>query len=160
MNSIRTNIIIWTGPGIIFMVLIMALPFRSFAANGTISGRVTDATTNEGLGWASVKIVNTPQGSTTDREGYYSLNLPAGSYTLRASYLGYKESEKTVIVKDNENIVLNFELLYSSLSADTVVISMQISGQLAAINEQLASNKIVNVVSAEKNGRVARCKRR
>jgi len=149
INAIQ-NSSTWMGQRILFLVLIIALSLGSIAAKGTISGRVTDATTKKGLGWANVKIVGTPQGTTTGQEGDYSLNLAAGSYTIQATYLGYQESEKSVTVKDNEKIELNFELIFNAISADTIEISMQISGQLAAINEQLASNKIVNVVSAEK----------
>ncbi len=119
------------------------------ALSGKIRGKVTDEATGEGLPWASVLIEGTTLGVATDADGRYELSLEPRTYRVVASYLGYVESARTVTVQDNATTELDFALTYGNDLA-AVTISVQASGQIAAINEQLASNKIVNVVSAEK----------
>ena len=52
----------------------------------TITGKVTDATTGEGIAGASVKLLNTDQGTSTTTEGTFSLE---GKGTLQISSVGY-----------------------------------------------------------------------
>ena len=57
----------------------------------SIKGVVKDATSGEPVGYATVAIWNTTQGTTTDSTGYYELTgVAPGSYRLQASFLGYK----------------------------------------------------------------------
>ena len=116
---------------------------------GTISGKVVDAKTGEGLSWANVIIEGTTIGVNTDLDGNYELKIEPGNYNVIASYLGYAESVKPITVTKDEISKLNFELSYGNIM-ETITVTAQASGQIAAINEQLASNKIVNIVSAEK----------
>ena len=117
--------------------------------NGVIYGKVTDEATGEALVFASVSIVGTTIGTTTDIDGQYEISMAPGSYTLLASYLGYGDSEKELSVVDGERIEINFELS-SGTQLDEVVVSVQARGQMAAVRGQLSSNKIVNVISSEK----------
>ncbi len=137
-----------------FILVFFVFGFLSNASTsiddiGTISGKVVDATTGEGLPYASVILEGTTIGAATDLEGKYELKIEPGTYNVVASYLGYVEMVKPATVNNNENTEINFELSYGNIMK-TVTVSVQASGQIAAINEQLASNKIVNVVSAEK----------
>lgn len=65
------------------------------ATTGAISGAITDTETNEPVIGATVLVVGTNLGASTDRDGRYSiLNVPAGvSYTLRISSVGYATLE-------------------------------------------------------------------
>jgi hypothetical protein len=56
---------------------------------GTVSGRVTDASTGEALPGANVYIEGSTIGTVTDANGNYTLTLPAQSGTLVFSYIGY-----------------------------------------------------------------------
>ncbi len=59
-------------------------------STGKISGIVTDAKTNERLVGVNVLIVGTRQGATTDPQGEFVIpNVSVGTYTLRASQVGY-----------------------------------------------------------------------
>ncbi|MCB9289381.1 MAG: TonB-dependent receptor [Lewinellaceae bacterium] len=118
-------------------------------AHGTIFGKVTDAATGEGLPWANIIIAGTTTGMATDLEGNYEIRVEPGTYTVRASYLGYTGEEQSVTVREGQNEEVNFELQYG-IQGEEVIVTAQASGQMAAINQQISSNKIVNVVSAEK----------
>lgn len=61
----------------------------------TISGFVRDSVSYESLINASVFERNTRSGTTTNNYGFYSITLPPGKVTLRASFVGYDAKEVT-----------------------------------------------------------------
>lgn len=61
----------------------------------TISGFVRDSVSYESLINASVFEHNTRSGTTTNNYGFYSITLPPGKITLRASFVGYEAKEVT-----------------------------------------------------------------
>lgn len=68
--------------------LLILLPFYSFSQK--IIGTVQDASTNEFLVGANIRVVGYEYGTATDAEGRFSLDLNPGSYTLEVSYIGYE----------------------------------------------------------------------
>ncbi len=66
------------------------LLFSTYSQAQTITGRVTDATTNEKIVGASIKLVGTEKGTVTDAEGKFSLE---GSGSIQVSFVGYKTFE-------------------------------------------------------------------
>ena len=59
---------------------------------GIISGRVFNELTNQPLKGANVLVVGTSKGTTTNEEGRYRISgVEPGVYTLKVSYLGFKE---------------------------------------------------------------------
>jgi len=120
-------------------------------AQGTVYGVVTDSLTGEALPGANVYLVGTGKGSATDLEGRYRITgIAPGTYTLRVSYLSYQTRELPLRIQDGETIVLNIALVPESIGGEEIVIVGQVEGQVAAINQQLNANTIVNVVSEEK----------
>lgn len=76
----------------------------SFAMTGqrSISGKVTDADTGEGVIGANVVVKGSSVGTVTDFDGSYSLNVPAGFELLAFSYTGYNTVE---VQLTNDNVV-------------------------------------------------------
>jgi hypothetical protein len=121
------------------------------AASGNIKGKISNAQTNEPLPFSNVLILETSFGTASDKEGDYILkNVPAGDYTLRASYIGFKQQEIPVKIIAGQTTELNIILEPDILEGETVIITAQAQGQLGAINEQLSSIEIKNVVSLSK----------
>ncbi|UCD93979.1 MAG: TonB-dependent receptor [Candidatus Zixiibacteriota bacterium] len=61
---------------------------------GKISGTVTNEETGEPLPGVAVSIVGTKMGALTDENGeYFILNVPVGTYTLKASLIGFAPVE-------------------------------------------------------------------
>ena len=56
---------------------------------GTITGRVTDKSTGQGLPGVTVLVKGTSVGVSTDHTGAYSLQVPAGATTLTFSSIGF-----------------------------------------------------------------------
>ncbi len=146
MRSIKVSVS-W----LVSISLIMLLSSSAFAAFSTIRGRVTDARTAEPLYGANVFLVGTSLGAVTDVNGrYVILNVPTGTYTIRASYLGYKRDETRIDLNAGAESETNFRLEPVGIQGKSVTVTAQASGQNQAINEQLSSNQIVNAVSSAK----------
>jgi iron complex outermembrane recepter protein len=70
---------------------------------GTITGRLVDTETSEGLTAASLLVEGTTVGTITDVEGNFNmLNVPSGTRTLVISYVGYQTTYLEVTVSDGQ----------------------------------------------------------
>jgi len=131
------------------VLAVLSAPAR--AATGTVEGYLKDAKTKEPLVGGNIMLKGTSMGAATDFEGKYRIiDVPSGSYTLRATYVGYTTKEQQVTVAADAKTTVNMSLENVGIEGETVTITGQASGQTQAINQQLTSNQIVNVVSAEK----------
>ena len=60
------------------------------AQTGTVRGNIFDAETGEPVMFGSVTLVEINKSTTTNTEGFFNLaKVPAGTYTLYCSYIGY-----------------------------------------------------------------------
>jgi outer membrane receptor for ferrienterochelin and colicins len=74
--------------------------------------------------FATVSIKGTTMGVNTDETGHYQLiNLPVGTYTIKAQSVGYKPTEREVTVKAGETVEIKFELGEDLLGLEEVVIT-------------------------------------
>ena len=138
---------------IIFCLILLSFSSYSFAQDnsGNIQGVVKDSTTGDLLYGANVWLEGQSLGAATDMQGKYRIvNIPSGSYTLVIRYIGYKQKEVKVNVVGGRTLELNIDLPSEVIEGKPVVVTAQAVGQRAAINRQLTSNTIINVVSAEK----------
>ena len=75
----------------------------------TAMGTVYD-TNSKPLEGANVVLVGTELGDTANQEGAYAiLNVPAGTYDLTASFIGYEPITKSIVVGD-EDVMTHFVL--------------------------------------------------
>jgi len=86
----------------------------------TMTGKVVDSTTKEPLFGASVFAQNTTSGTTTNREGEFSLSLKSGGYELIVSYTGYQSKE--IRISNNDNNPLQIEMTKAEKAMEEVVI--------------------------------------
>ncbi len=134
---------------IVLLIIFMECTVLHAQNNSSLHGKVTDLITGEGLPGANIIVVGTGLGASTDIHGNYSIkNLPEDSLTIRISYIGYKAIETVVKTMANRSIEKNFEIEPESIKGQEIVITAQAKGQIEAINQQLTSNAIINVVSS------------
>ncbi len=97
---------------LIAVLLVLVSAQLAIAQYGKIAGKVVDRETKEPLPGASVIIQGTTLGAAADANGnYVILNVPAGVYTVTASYVGYQSVTVTgVQVIAGLTRELNFEL--------------------------------------------------
>ena len=131
--------------------LIVLLSGASFSARAqfTVSGTLTDSLTGDRLIGANVYLLGTALGGVTDREGAFRiLHVPAATYTVRFSYVGYRTVERACAVSGDVRLAVR--LLPDVVEGEEVVVTGQRRGQLDAINQQLSSKIPMNVISEEK----------
>lgn len=85
----------------------------------TISGVVTGADDGQTLPGVSVQIKGTTQGTATDLDGKYILNVPGKSSVLIFSFIGYT----TVEVPVGDRTVINIALRPEAQKLDEVVVT-------------------------------------
>ena len=132
------------------LFVIFLLSSMNVSGQGTVKGTINDVADNAPLIAATVFVEGTTTGTVTDYNGEYVLVLKAGTYNIQISYIGYATQTESVTVVDNQIVELNANLAATSIMGEEVVVTMQARGQLAAVNQQLRSNQIINVVSAER----------
>lgn len=86
----------------------------------TITGKVVDSTTKEPLFGASVFAQNTTSGTTTNREGEFSLSLKSGGYELIVSFTGYQSRE--IRISNNDNNPLQIDMTKEEKAMEAVII--------------------------------------
>lgn len=110
---------------IIFITLLSTN--TALSQSGKISGKVTDAETHEALPFVNIIIVGSSMGAASDLEGdYFILNIPPGTYSIKASAIGYNS-----VTMENINVAsgftsnADFELAPATLelSQDVVVVA-------------------------------------
>jgi hypothetical protein len=112
----------------ILTLFISTLAFSQ--TKGTITGVLTDKdSNNETLPFANVLLKGTQINGTTDIDGKYALNAPAGNYIIQYSFIGYESIEVPVTVKTGETITLSKALGSSSYKLDDVVITTTVNKQ-------------------------------
>jgi len=133
------------------LMLFFSLQTSFAAASGSMSGRVFDKDTHDPLPGANVQVKNTGLGASTNLDGKFVIHgVPAGNQTIVVSYIGYVKLTVDVMVPENGSLDQDFNLTAQALQGETVVVTGQAQGQVNAINQQLASNTIKNVVSEQK----------
>lgn len=99
-----------------------------------MSGKVTSAAGDPLVG-VSVTLKNTSTGTFTDAQGHFQLSgIPAGSYILSVSYLGYKTQEKAITLKAAQRLETNLLLQEMAYEMNSVqVVGKSLTRQ---VNEQ------------------------
>jgi TonB-dependent receptor len=115
---------------------------------GSLRGSVYDSSTNEKLGFANLIIKGTNLGAAANIDGdYYIRSIPVGKQSLEVSYIGYTSKTIEVTIVEDRSLIIDVELDFKIIEGEVVVITGQVEGQIQAINQQLQSNTIANVVS-------------
>jgi len=120
MRGVRFHTI----PALLLALLFLALPPSAFAADGILTGEVTDNKTGNPLPGANVIIEGTSIGAATDMDGkYVILQAPEGTFDLRVTFIGYHPMTTSVIVVANETVVVNLSLNPTFIAGMDIVVT-------------------------------------
>ena len=110
---------------IIAAILIIFFVSDLSAQTGTVTGKVIDASTKEPLIGANILINELENiGAATNIEGEFKIKAPVGSYSIRASLIGYIPVVKTdIIVKTASEFHLEIQLSGTTLKLDEVEVT-------------------------------------
>ncbi len=104
-------------------VLLLVIPLLALGA-GRIRGKVIDKSTGEVLVGANVSVSETGLGASTNPDGEYTVqNVPAGTYAVRATFIGYTTTVVSNIrVYNDLTATLDFALVGEGVSLATIEI--------------------------------------
>jgi hypothetical protein len=108
----------------LFLLLFILLSYNLSAQKGVLKGRVSNQINNEAIPFASVYLDSVQNGTTSDKNGNYRFeNLKPGTYTLYASFLGFKKVRIfDVNVSLNKPTTIDIALIEEMAALDEVEI--------------------------------------
>ena len=82
---------------ILKIILVIILFTTGFAGSSAIKGKITDIRSGEPLTGANIMLSGTMLGSATNENGDYLISdVPIGSFTIMAMFIGYETIEKEI----------------------------------------------------------------
>ena len=107
---------------LIFLYLLFIANILNGQEKYGVKGIVKCSDNKEVLSGVTVLVESLNVGTSTDKNGFYELFLPQGSYTIRFSFVGYISETKTINVTNSFN-ELNISLKIDNKMLDAVVVS-------------------------------------
>lgn len=138
---------------LIIVILLFYFPVDAFAQlTQTVRGQVVDMETKVPLIGVTVMLAGSNAGSTTDTNGYFSLNsVPTGRISLIISYLGYETQRLSQLqLTSGKELVLTIEMKESLQSLNEVVITGRQRKDLPQNNMASVSARTFSVEEARR----------
>lgn len=140
-----------------FLVMAMLVSVVAFGQNITVTGVVKDASTSEGVPFASLQLKGTMTGASTDADGFYSISVPADGVLIFSS-VGYMTLEVPVSGKarhdvmlepDNEAIEETIVVAFGTATKESFTGSATVvkSGDIAKVQSSDATRALEGVVA-------------
>lgn len=125
---------------------------------GTLTGQVTDAKTNETLIGVSIRVEGTDKGTATDKNGNFSLGLNPGAVIL-VSYIGYQNQRLNV--GDRKRLDIKLAPSAQQLSEVTINVGYgtqkikEVTGAVGSITAKQMDNHALGDVNTSLQGKIA-----
>lgn len=138
-------------PTLLLLTLLCASPGSTVdAQEAEISGKVTD-TSGEPLIGATVKIIGSVIGTTTDLDGHYHIEVPPGQIRMFYSYIGYENFDTTIQVGVAErefgvDVIMTESFLETG---EVIVTANRAFGQAQALRIQQSSQVNQTIIHSE-----------
>lgn len=110
---------------LVLMTATQALAQRTVQpTDAHIFGDVIDAQTQEHIPYATVVLVGTTFGTTTDATGHFLMkNLPLGDYTIEVRAVGYTSQRQEVCLHSSGTVEVRFRVEEEVVAVDQIVVS-------------------------------------
>ncbi|GAB2779988.1 TonB-dependent receptor [Hymenobacter latericoloratus] len=124
----------------------------------TITGRVTDQATGEGIPGVTVLVKGTSAGASTGTDGSFTVQAPAGGTTLVFSAIGYVSVERPIGSNTTFNVTLSTD---AKALSEVVVVGYgvqkksQVTGAISSVDEKSLRDVPVANIGQALQGRAA-----
>ena len=126
---------------LLFLAMTLGIQLLS-AQTRTLTGRVTQDGTGEPLPGTQLFVKDTFIGTTSDAEGYYSLDAPPEDFLLVVAFVGYKTAELTVAAGVT---TLDISMISDVLRSEEVVVT----GLASSVKRRNLANAVASVSAAD-----------
>ena len=91
------------------IVLTVTCSLSLMAQKSILKGQIRD-NQNQSIPFSSISVDGLKTGTTADQQGNYHISIPAGTYKIKVSAVGFKVIEQAVLVSTNDTTIYNFHL--------------------------------------------------
>ncbi|MGJ8684054.1 MAG: TonB-dependent receptor [Nonlabens sp.] len=105
----------------------------------TLSGTISEKINGETMIGVNVLIPELSSGTSSNEYGFYSITLPAGTYQVVYSFIGYTSIQREVVL--NNDTQLNIELVEADEQLDAIVIKADVE-KLSTKSPQMSTNAL------------------
>jgi hypothetical protein len=128
----------WVISGLIF-------PATTFGGeSGTLKGMVIDDSTQQPLKGVSIILIGTRLGTASDHSGYFKIkDIPAGTYKMIASMIGYKSDTTLVVISLQDTSELNIVLKSQAIDLPAVVVSAERLAEKSCVSDHSIERRSV-----------------
>lgn len=103
--------------------IVLFLSNLTFGQSGNLKGTVNNSE-GQAAPYVSVQLKETKKGTTSNENGEFTFsNIKGGSYTLVASFVGYKTLEQKIKIEEGKTLNLSLELFENSEMLKEIVVS-------------------------------------
>jgi len=89
----------------------------------SLNGYISDQRSGETLISANIALLETGRGTSTNTSGYYSLtNIEPGTYTLVATYIGYRRYEQEIELEPGQSLRLDIEMISEGIELEEITV--------------------------------------
>jgi len=128
---------------LLLMLLIAVTAHGNDIPAGVLTGQVSDASTGEPLAGSNIFVIGTEYGAIADVFGRFKIeDLPAGTYPVRISLIGYEDKVKSdIVISPTMMAEIRVELKHSVIESGEVVVARpgfftKPSGALLSVQSQ------------------------
>jgi hypothetical protein len=107
------------------------------------SGTVRDAATQEPLAGATLRVLGTAKGVTTNRDGNFLIRLGKGTYGITASFIGYK-TDTLRLVLDTASVSLDIFLHEGSITGLEIEVTPDEDPAYGIIRKAIKNKRLKN----------------
>ncbi len=127
---------------LLLLLAALVTPTSNTIETGSIEGHVRDSA-NTPIASARVLVVGTTFAAITDAGGYYRIdNIPVGTYTVRAQFIGYGPDSATAHLTANQAVTVDLHLQSSAVMLSDVVVTG--AQEARAPRDQVSSTMTIN----------------
>ena len=121
-----------------------------------LTGTITDAITGDPLPGANIIVTGTTQGTVSDIDGRYTLELGTGDYSITFSYLGYIAETVSITLTTGETLVRNMSMTPDITTFEEFVVigygvqqKKVATGAIASVgSEEITSTPVLRIEQA------------
>jgi hypothetical protein len=114
-----------------------------------ISGQAVEAGSQVPLTAVTLLLENTNHFAITGLDGSFTINnVPRGTYTLRASYVGFGEFSQSIELESDVQLAIEMEPAVEILTDVVVTSSRDMTTDMSARTDERRADNVVNIISA------------
>jgi hypothetical protein len=91
--------------------------------SASLNGYISDQRSGETLISANIALLETGRGTSSNTSGYFSLtNIEPGTYTLVATYIGYRRYEQEIELEPGQTLRLDIEMISEGIELEEITV--------------------------------------